>query len=267
MEEVLFKHKGKTITKKTLISALRNIGLKKGDDIFVHSDIGKIGKIGDIHNSEKLANIIIDCFLEVIYPGTMIVPTFSYDFPKKKDYNPKTSKSDVGALTNVFFERPDSIRSNHPIFSVSAIGDNAEYYIKINKNVCFGKDSFFDKIVKKNVKNIGFGVKLIHALTLLHHVEEMSQVPYRYYKKFEGNIIIGNDYENVCFDYYVRDLNLNPTLKLDMIETFLIKNKSLKSIQFGYSSIELVDSIRAYKLLSEQLENDPYWLVNIGESK
>ena len=185
---ILFKHSDGFISESSIISSLRKIGLSKGDTVFVHSDLGSIGKLGDIKNSDDLCNIIINAFLKVIYSGTVIVPTFSYDFCKNKEYNPKLSKSDVGILTNVFMKRKDCIRSNHPIFSVAAIGDEAEYYTNVETNNSFGEKSFFDKLVINDVKIVGLGIGVIEPLTLIHHIEKMNNIPYRYIKKFKGNI-------------------------------------------------------------------------------
>ena len=135
MDKVLFRCGDELISKRTIITSLSELGLNRGDTIFVHSGVGTFGKLGDIKNGEDLCNIIIDAFLEIIFPGTMIVPTFSYDFCKNQEYDPKVSKSDVGPLTNVFLKREDSFRSNHPIFSIAAIGDGTEDYTKIEKNV------------------------------------------------------------------------------------------------------------------------------------
>ena len=267
MKEVLFKYKNQKITKDCIISALNELGLKQGEDLMVHSGLGEIGKLADIKDGNKLGNIIIDLMIEFISPGTLIFPVYSYSFCKKEEFNPKESLSTVGALTNIFWKRKDSIRSLHPIFSVAAIGNKAEYYTEINDNVCFGKGTFFDRLVKSHVKVLGFGTRLVAALTLLHHTEQMNNVPYRYIKSFEGSIRTGSTVNKKKFEYFVRKLDMDTYFRLDKIEKFLSKHNAFKSVPFGGSRMDIVESSKVFDLLSKELRGNPFFLVRNEDEK
>ena len=70
------------------ILSLKNLGLKKGDNIFIHSNIAFFGPV-DIHwdflQPGYNEHNIKDFFLEPIFDligenGTIVVPTFTYSF-------------------------------------------------------------------------------------------------------------------------------------------------------------------------------------------
>ena len=168
---------------------------------------------------------------------------------------------------NIFWKRKDSIRSLHPIFSVAAIGNKAEYYTKIENNACFGEGTFFDRLVKSHVKVLGFGTRLAAALTLLHHTEQMNNVPYRYIKSFEGSIRTGNTVKEEKFEYFVRNLDMDTYFRLDKIEKFLSEHNAFNSIPFGGSRIDIVESSKVFNLLSKELQKKPFFLVRNEDEK
>lgn len=266
MKDVLFTYRNKNIGKQEILSSLKIIGIKPGDDLFVHSDIRTIGKVIKGLSLEKLANIIIDILQEAIFPGTLIFPTFTYSFCKKEYYNPQKTLSTVGSLTNLFWQRKNCSRSLHPIFSVAAIGKSADYFTQIEKKVCFDKGSFFGKLVARNVKIIGFGVKLIPTLTFLHHIEESNSVPYRYNKKFSGNIVLKTVKIHQTYTYFVRNLKLNPELKFRKIENFLIRKNLIRSLDLGAAKIELIESKKVFQALSQKIKKDPFWMIKLKPS-
>src|SRR3989338_8109273 len=106
MEQILFEYKNQPITVQTIKGALKALGIKAGDDLMVHSGFEGIGKIRDLKDTKALGNLIID----VIKPGTLIFPTYTYSFCEKKLYDPKKSLATIGALPNIFWRRPDASR-------------------------------------------------------------------------------------------------------------------------------------------------------------
>ena len=259
----LFNYQGNKIFLQDILAKLKAIKIKSGDNLMVHSGLKEIGKLASTKDVKKLGNLIIDSLLKAIYPGTLISPTYTYSFCKNQDFNPTNNLSNMGSLVNIFWKRKDSLRSSHPIFSVAAIGKRAKYFTKIEKNVSLGKNSFFEKLVKENVKILGFGIKLLPALTLLHHIEKTNAVPYRYNKIFSGRIIVGNKKIFKKYNYFVRKLELEPELRLEKIEKFLKQKNALFNISFGGSCLEVIESKKVFNLLSGKLKKDPYWMIKL----
>jgi aminoglycoside 3-N-acetyltransferase len=64
------KLNGAIITKEILVENLRNIGIKAGDNLLVHSSLSKIGYL------ENGADTLIDALLEVIgSKGNLLMPS------------------------------------------------------------------------------------------------------------------------------------------------------------------------------------------------
>jgi aminoglycoside 3-N-acetyltransferase len=72
-------------------------------------------------------NAVIDGFLDAVGPeGTVAVPTLWWDGSQDlADWDYDNSPSYPGVITEAFRQRPDSIRSDNPTHSVSAIGARA----------------------------------------------------------------------------------------------------------------------------------------------
>lgn len=62
-EEALYSSNGRSITQYDIERALKDVGLKHGDIVLVHSDVSSFGKLGDIKDRNDFFNPFIECFL------------------------------------------------------------------------------------------------------------------------------------------------------------------------------------------------------------
>ena len=53
----------------------------------------------------------------------------------------------------------------------------------------FGKGSTFDQLEALDACYLFLGATM-RSCTALHHVEDLMQVPYRYYRSFEGSVVV-----------------------------------------------------------------------------
>ena len=109
----LFKYEDREITDRDFIKGLKDIGVKNGDTIFVHTDVGVFGKLAETNR-----NKLLESFFEILKEsvgegGTIIIPTFTYSFCEGKDYDPKNSPSTVGIFTEFFRKQFLYISSLH----------------------------------------------------------------------------------------------------------------------------------------------------------
>jgi len=105
-------------------AACKAAGIDASDVVMFHSSLSSMGDVVGGPNT------VIDGFLEAVGPtGTVCVPTlwwFVADPPMLlEDWDIDTSPSYPGAITEAFRQRPDSVRSNNPTHSISAIGARA----------------------------------------------------------------------------------------------------------------------------------------------
>jgi aminoglycoside N3'-acetyltransferase len=152
------------ITRAIVEKDLENLGLQRGDSIFLHSSLKSIGYV------EGGAPTVIDAIIEVLgSSGTLIVPTYSLKksmyktcLDKKYIFDPHTATTQLGIIPATFLHYPDVCRSIHPTHSVSAIGKNARYITEAHHlaTSTFGHDSPWDRLMKLNGKILSIGLKM-----------------------------------------------------------------------------------------------------------
>lgn len=109
------------VTVADVAAGVRSLGVAPGDIVMFHSSLKSMGHV------EGGPNAVIDGFLEAVGPeGTVAVPTLWWNGKQDlADWDYDNSPSYPGLITETFRLRPDSIRSNNPTHSVSAIGKRA----------------------------------------------------------------------------------------------------------------------------------------------
>ena len=136
-------------TKEEFKKALKDLGIKKGDIIFIHVAYAFLGKPEHCENNEQICQLILDSFLEILgEEGTLLVPTYTYSFCEKNDYDIKNSPSTIGPFTEFFRKQKNVVRSEDPIFSVAGIGSKSEELLSNLPHTCFGKNSIYDRFKK-----------------------------------------------------------------------------------------------------------------------
>lgn len=245
-----------------ILEALRKVGIRKGDAIFVHSDVAKFGKLADIRDRGEFLDLMLAALKEAVgAKGTIIMPTFSYSFTKKEVYDPDKTPSTVGVLTEHFRKQPGVKRTEHPIFSAAAWGGEKEYFGHDSAKDCFGQGTIFGKIYKKNAKIVFFGA-FFESCTFIHSLEQLFGAPYRFNKSFTGKISVGGKVREETCDYFVRSLDGSANPEFSVFEAHLVKNGFIKRAKLGSGEILAVSSrklgIEAWKMFRK----DNYFLSN-----
>ena len=105
----------------TLRAALVRIGVRPGRILMVHSGLSRFGYVPGGPAT------VVAVLRELLGPdGTLVMPTHSNSVLGAAPYNPQTSRSNVGAITEYFRKLPGVLRSGHPTHSVAALGPAAE---------------------------------------------------------------------------------------------------------------------------------------------
>jgi aminoglycoside 3-N-acetyltransferase len=112
------------VHREDVAAAARSVGIVPGDTVMFHSSLSSMGAVVDGPDT------VIDGFLDAVgAEGTVAVPTLWYhdaDPPMNlEEFDIDNSPSYPGAITEHFRRRPDSVRSNNPTHSISAIGARA----------------------------------------------------------------------------------------------------------------------------------------------
>lgn len=162
--------------KQQLKGQLECMGLKGDETILIHSSMKAIGAV------DGGADTVLDAWMEYFKDGLLLLPTHTWKTVNADNpvYNPYTTPSCVGLLTNMFMKRDGVIRSLHPTHSMSGYGKNAAEYLageEYNNTPCT-PGGCYDRL-----KEVGGKVLLVgvghERNTYIHSVEEVLNVPNR----------------------------------------------------------------------------------------
>ena len=242
-----------------LIYSLKKVGLKKKDNIFVHSNIGLFGRMKGANSKEKIVKSFYSAIKNILgSKGTITVPSFSYSFFKKENFYKNKTKSDMGIFAEYIRLRKDSLRSNDPNFSVSSIGNLSEHLT--SKNIDFttySNNSFFAKFHSLNGKIVTFNFP---GTTFIHYYEKLLAINYRYEKKFHG-INEGREESWSVFSKYLSKKKTfhNPHSITDLIK----KRKIAKLCNLGKGEITCISSNDYYKTIETEISRNK-WLLTMN---
>ena len=204
-----------SLIKKKIFNHLKNLGIKKGDNLLVYS---KLSSFGIINN--QLPEIIIECLTKKIGKnGSLVMPL--YTFGKKKelfDIKKIYPNSMIGLLNKKFFERKSILRSKCPIHSHIGIGPNSKCLNMSNPHYSFGKKSDFYYFHKKNFKMILLGCTPQEGATYFHHLEAIVSVSYRKWVVLKRKVI---DYKKNKIKFLkVNFFSTKKNIKYDLNKAF-----------------------------------------------
>ncbi len=200
--------------KKEIVNKLalswNQTGLEKGDTVLIHSSLSRILKTSKLNGIDLTPQDILDAFIECVgSQGTLIFPTFNFDFTKGLAFDIRNTKSETGILTEMARLHPHSVRTGHPLFSFAVIGYHKKKFTQLYNFSAFGTDSPFAKLLELEGKIAVLDLKGEICMTFYHYVEEMENARHRYHKIFKGPYI---DYDGVIqikeFDLYARNLKM-----------------------------------------------------------
>src|SRR3989344_101157 len=237
-----------------IFTAFQKAEIVAGDTIFVHSRLYVFGQLADVKTKEELANAFADALVKCVGNGTIIIPTFTFLFCTTGVYDSEKTASEAGLLSEVFRKRQDVVRSSHPIYSVAVWGKDKNYFLEADTKTCFGDDGIFGRVHKKgDVKIVFIGIGA-DGLSQIHYVEELLKVPYRYMKKFSGNVN-GNTTE---VEFYVRDVENKAELDMKgKFVSFCEKREMLKTVPLGNNFISSVRESIMHKHIVEAMSKNP----------
>ena len=245
-----------SIKQKKLIQCLKKLGLKENDIVFIHSSLGLI--FGKQKNASEL---LFKSIKEIIgKKGTVVAPTFTFECCNGRIFDKKKIGTETGSFGNWLIKKKNAKRSNHPIHSVIAIGQDSKKIIENISQTSFGEKSPFKKLINLNAKCllVGVGIKYV---TLIHQIEEENRIPYRFFKEFKIKINKFNKVEEIRVPYYARYLNKTTIYNFRKMNLLLEKKKLINSIKIGWGEISIFNFVSFYNLFNVRIKKDPFFVI------
>lgn len=225
----------------------------------LHADAMAAAQMSPPGREAKL-DALLDGIMDALQPqGTLVMPAFSYSFTKGLDFDPAEPVTGMGLLAERFRLRPGTMRSPHPIFSVSASGHLADELVGTAIDDCFGPQSLFAALARPDCWLACLACPF--SLTFTHYVEQQAQVDYRYFKMFSGRIAGGPLTQ--C-RYFVRDLTRDSQIDLRRLQTRLTETGKLASVDIGRVKLLTVRALEFERAALAMLREDSASLIREG---
>lgn len=245
-----------------LYNALKNIGVKKDDLIFINPEIYRFGFFNNTKNSRNLYEEFFYTINELIGKnGTLCVNTYTFDTLKyNKKFLYESSKCTSGGFSEFILKQKKVIRSNHPVFSVSAIGKYAKKICNNNSSHNFGYNSPYQKFHSLNGKVLNLGMDPWKN-PYNHIAEYMIGVPYCYNKLTKVKYFKKNKLKDYKFSSFVRYLDFNLIWDYKKLKNKLSKTRLVKKTKLGGGFIYSVNAQNYLNLCLKMLTIDQFALI------
>lgn len=196
-----------------------------------------LGRMEKVQSKEDLCKNIHEAIEEVIGDeGTIAVPTFTQQIGFHGfDYVHEQTPSQTGIFSEYIRNLPQSIRSFHPVFSISAVGKNKEKICHQASQSGFGYGSAMHKLFTHGAKaiSLGFGYYTGYIVSGLHVTESLYGVPYYYNKILDVKSYIDGKLSNKIFIANIRYREFGIEYSFKRIIDFMERNNHLTSQKVG----------------------------------
>ncbi|MFP8965857.1 AAC(3) family N-acetyltransferase [Pokkaliibacter sp. CJK22405] len=241
-----------------LNTTLAALGIAPGQSLMVHSDAMAVAQFRGLGSQEGMQFFWTALQRYLGAQSTLFVPTFTYALTQGQVYDPATTPSQVGQMTEAFRTMTQSYRNRDPIFSMAMTGNEAESLAARDCTNCFDDTSPFAFLHQQQGMILGLGCHP-DRITFTHYVEQLLGVDYRYLKTFSGQRrSAGGEPECVEVAYFVRDLERETQIDLRLLIDELKTRGQWRQALFGRIPVWAVaceDFVEATKALLTRQSN------------
>jgi aminoglycoside 3-N-acetyltransferase len=236
------------LTTADILSGLRSLGVAAGDLLIVHSSLRSLGHVEG--GADPVARALVD---SVSPGGTLFVPTFNY---ARLPYDPATTPSLAGAISEAVRLLPGSRRSLQPTHPWSAVGPAAGEILTAHdeRATPFGPDSPVWRLWERDAKVLLLGVDQ-RANSMIHVAEELLRLPYLDRTRVTKVVRDGGRIDEVVVRRPGHSGGFN---KLDAP---LRSASAVREVQIGEAMVRLMQSRRLVSTAQAMLRHDPTALL------
>ena len=210
-----------------------NLKLKRNDKIHLSIDLVKLHaflKIKNI-NFSKFSYLLLKLIQKKIGKnGIIAIPVFNFSCIKLKKFSKKNSPGETGSFGNLLLKKYFKNRTYHPINSFLIFGKNKIEYINYEHENCHGATSIWRKFLEHKFKLVTIGHHYVRSFTIVHYLENLSNVIYRFKKKVIIDYSTNDKTFKRKFSFFARKLKIckHSTITFECDKFFL--NKKIASL-------------------------------------
>ena len=244
-----------------LVDGFRELGVKQGDTLLVHSSYKSFG---EVDGGPATVIRALEAAVGTEDEGTLIMPTFNFDFNKGAPWDVRTTPSKMGVLTELVRKDPRAKRVFHPFYSFAILGKHAEMLGSLRYKSAYERSSVFGKLRDLDGKIMVIGLSYNNSMTFFHHIEQMEGVNYRFLKQFTGEVTDenGNTYTDT-FEMLVRDIDKGVMTMVDPMGALMEEAGIIKSHKIGDADVKLMKANEVYEFTAREMKRDPHLLYYI----
>src|SRR5215207_5187496 len=249
------------LTFEKLVEGFRELGVEDGDTLLVHSSYKSFGEVdGGPETVVRALEVALGA------DGTLIMPTFNFDFNKGVPWDVRKTRSKMGALTEVVRMDPRAKRVFHPFYSFSILGKHAEMLGGLRYKSAYERSSVFGKLRDLDGKILVIGLSYNNSMTFFHHIEQMEGVEYRFLKQFTGEVTDedGKTYTDT-FEMLVRDMDKGVITEVNPMGKLMEQAGVIRSTKLGEADVKLMKANEVYEFTAREMKRDPYLLYYIEQ--
>ena len=254
MNNKLIKNFNNNISK-----ALKNLKIRN-KNLYVTSNLTKISKIR-IRKEIKL-KILLDAIIKNLGINyTLFSPASTLNLVNTNTiFDPlETEIYKMGPLSE-YIRKKNSSRSLHPYWSIVGIGEKRKLLEKVSSH-SYGYGSPWSKMLENDFTQLNIGMHPSKAVTLIHHIETIVGVPYRFSKEFTHRIKLNNKIIKKKFHMSVFYKSTPIQKKIKLNEHFFLQLKKEGKLNYAKTpsglemwSFKMKDFFNtATKILSEDI--------------
>jgi aminoglycoside 3-N-acetyltransferase len=249
------------LTFEKLVEGFRALGVKEGDTLLVHSSYKSFG---EVDGGPETVVRALEAALGTDEDGTLIMPTFNFDFNKGVPWDVRKTRSKMGALTEIVRMDKRAKRVFHPFYSFAILGKHAEMLGSLRYKSAYERNSVFGKLRDLDGKIMVIGLSYNNSMTFFHHIEQMEGVDYRFLKQFTGEVTDenGNTYTDT-FEMLVRDMDNGVMTMVDPMGALMEEHGVIKSAKIGDADVKLMKANEVYEFTAREMKRDPFLLYYV----
>src|SRR5574339_918011 len=247
------------LTFEQMVEGFRELGVQEGDALLVHSSSKSFGPV------DGGPQTVVDALEKALGPeGTLIMPTFNFDFNKGQPWDVRSTPSQMGVLTELVRKDPRAKRVFHPIYSFAILGKHAEMLGSLRYKSSYERNSVFGKLRDLDGKIMVIGLSYTNSMTFFHHIEQMEGVDYRFLKQFTGEVTDenGRTYTDT-FEMLVRDIDKGVMTEVDPMGELMEQAGIIQSAKIGEADVKLMKANEVYEFTAREMKRDPFLLYYV----
>ena len=253
------------LTFEHLVDGFRKLGVQAGDTLLVHSSYKSLG---EVDGGPQTVIRALEAALGTDKDGTLIMPTFNFDFNKGMPWDVRKTRSKMGALTEIVRMDPRAKRAFHPFYSFAILGRHAEMLGSLRYKSAYERNSVFGKLRDLDGKIMVIGLAYNDSMTFFHHIEQMEGVDYRFLKQFTGEVTDenGNTYTDT-FEMLVRDIDKGVMTMVDPMGALMEQAGVIQSAKIGEADVKLMKANEVYAFTAREMKRDPHLLYYVKKDE